>query len=227
MESAGKNADINKRKVNFGKLGENVIAKAWLKILKIGILGIFLFSVVPLNAYFVTYKEQYYKLYHLHLIQYPDDTMENIYWLEKALKADFCNPLYALALIENETQYEKYRYLFNMHINLKMIEQYLFLGNKWNKRQAYFYNAPWKSQNLESLETAETCYRTALYYWDAALEWAGKAREKRFLFIVLPKIQFWEDEAFRVESGELDYKKIINRELMLLQKVRERFEAMN
>ena len=70
------------------------------KSFKVAVLGMFLFSVVfPANAYFVTYKEQYYRLYHLHLIQYPDDTMENIYWLEKALEADFCNPLYALALI--------------------------------------------------------------------------------------------------------------------------------
>jgi len=200
----------------------------FIKPVKIAVLGVVLFSAVisPLNGYFVTYKEQYYRLYHLHHIQYPDDTMENIYWLEKALKADFANPLYALALIENETQWEKYRYLFNMHINLKMIEQYLFLGNKWNKRQAYFYNAPWKKQNLESLETAETCYRTALYYWDAAVEWAKKARERRFYFINLPRVQFWEDEALRVEKGELDYKKTINRELDLLQKVRERFEAM-
>jgi len=198
-----------------------------LKALKIAVLSIILSSaLIPLNAYYVTYKEQYYRLYHLHLIQYPDDTMENIYWLEKALKADFCNPLYALALIENETQYEKYRYLFNMHIYLKLIEQYLFLGNKWNKRQAYFYNAPWKKQNLESLETAEICYRTALYYWDAAMEWAQKARERRLYFIVLPKVQFWEDEAMRIESGELDYNKIITRELAFLQKVRERFQAM-
>ena len=195
---------------------------------KITVLGIFLFLIVfPLNAYFVTYKEQYYRLYHLHLIQYPDDTMENIYWLEKAMAADFCNPLYALALIENETQWEKYRYLFNMHINLKMIEQYLYLGNKWNKRNAYFYNAPWKEQNLESLETAETCYRAALQYWDAAMDWAGKARQRRFYFINLTKVQFWEDEALRVQSGELDYKKIINRELDHIQKVREKFEAMN
>jgi len=198
-----------------------------LKALKIAVLSFFLSSaLIPLNAYYVTYKEQYYRLYHLHLIQYPDDTMENIYWLEKAMQADFCNPLYALALIENETEYEKYRYLFTMHLNLKMIEQYLYLGNKWNKRRAYFYNAPWKKQNLESLETAETCYRTALYYWDAALEYAQKAREKRLYFIVLPKIQFWEDEALRIENGELDYKKIITRELALLQNVRERFQAM-
>jgi hypothetical protein len=174
----------------------------------------------------VEYKEQYYKLYHLHYIQYPDDTMENIYWLEKALKADFANPLYALTLIENETQWEKYRYLFMMHMNLKLIEQYLYLGNKWNKRNAYFYNAPWKEQTLESLETAEPCYRTALYYWQGANEWAAKAGDKRFRFINLEKVQFWEDEAGRMETGSLNYEKTITRELALLQQVREKFEAM-
>ena len=143
------------------------------------------------------------------------------------MKADFANPLYAMALIENETQWEKYRYLFNMHINLKLIEQYLFLGNKWNKRRAYFYNAPWKEQNLESLETAETCYRTALYYWQEAKNWAEKAGARRFRFINLQNIQFWEDEALRMETGSLDYSKTINRELALLQQVRERFQAMD
>jgi hypothetical protein len=175
----------------------------------------------------VTYKEQYYRLYHLHLIQYPDDTMENIYWLEKALKADFANPLYALALIEDETHWEKYRSLFTMHIYLKLIEQYLYLGNKWNKRNAYFYNAPWKEQNLESLKTAETCYRTALYYWNDALKWAAQSRDGRFRWINLQRVQNWEDEAFRIESGDLNYDKTINRELALLQRVREKFQAMD
>ena len=182
---------------------------------------------VPLNAYYVTYKEQYYRLYHLHHIQYPDDTMENIYWLEKALKADFCNPLYALALIENETEWEKYRYLFMMHINIKLAEQHLFLGNKWNKRNAYFYNAPWAEQNIESLETAETCFRTALYYWQEALTWAEKLRERKFRFVILQRVQFWEDEAFRIGNKTLNYEKTINRELTLLQNIREKFQAMD
>jgi hypothetical protein len=193
-------------------------------------IPVVLFFSVPapaLNAYFVQYKEQYYRLYHLHHIQYPDDTMENIYWLEQALKADFANPLYAEARIENEVQWEKYRYLFMMHVNLKLIEQYLYLGNKWNKRNAYFYNAPWKEQNLESLETAETCFRTALYYWTGARGWAEKSLDRRFRFINLEKVQFWEDEAGRMETGNLDYEKIITRELALLQQVRERFEAMD
>jgi hypothetical protein len=193
---------------------------------KTAVLLVLLINALPANAYFVTFKEQYYRLFHVHLIQSPDDTMENIYWLEQALKAPFANPLYALALIENEIQWEKYRYLFTMHINLKMVEQYLFLGNKWNKRNAYFYNAPWRDQNLKSLEIAETCYRTALYYWNEAVSWAEKANERRLRWIDLPRIQFWQDEAFRIERGTLNYARTIQRELTFLQRVRERFEAM-
>ena len=195
--------------------------------LKTAVALVLLTAAIPVNGYYVTYKEQFYRLFHVHYIQYPDDSMENIYWLEQALKADFANPLYALALIENETQWEKYRYLFTMHIYIKIIEQYMFLGNKWNKRNAYFYNAPWRDQNLESLETAETCYRTALYYWDHALEWAAKANERRFRWIHLQRVQFWEDEAFRIENGSLNYGRTINRELEFLQRVREKFEAMD
>jgi hypothetical protein len=234
MEAYPKAAD------NGGKKGRNIKKKRKLeerevrrgaghKFIGAVLLGTALFMIngPALNAYLVQYKEQYYRLYHLHYIQYPDDTMENIYWLEKALAADFANPLYALALIEEEVQWEKYRSLFMMHINLKLIEQYLFLGNKWNKRNAYFYNAPWKEENLESLKTAETCFRTALYYWKDAALWAEKARERRFRWINLERVQFWEDEAGRIEDKSLDYERIINRELDLLRKVREKFEAMD
>jgi hypothetical protein len=194
-----------------------------------GILGlVFILSSAPgADAYLVRYKEQFYRLYHQHYIQYPDDIMENIYWLEQAVKADFANPLYALALIEDEVQWEKYRSLFMMHLNLKLIEQYLYLGNKWNKRNAYFYNAPWKEQNLESLETAETCFRAALTYWNGAREWAEKALDRRFRWINLKNVQFWEDEAGRIEDKSLDYEKIITRELTLLRNVREKFLTMD
>ncbi|MDR3115833.1 MAG: hypothetical protein LBU25_09980 [Treponema sp.] len=190
-------------------------------------MALCLITTAPLKADRIRYKEEYFRLYHLHYIQYPDDTMENIYWLEKALQADFANPLYAVALIEDEVQWEKYRYLFMMHLNLKLIEQYLFLGNKWNKGQAYFYNAPWKEQNLKSLETAETCFKTALWYWKDALAWAGKAGERRFRFINLERVQYWQDEAHRIQGQALDYEKIIRRELSLLQKVRERFQTLS
>jgi hypothetical protein len=101
------------------------------------------------------------------------------------------------------------------------------LGNKWNKRNAYFYNAPWKEQNLDSLETAETCFRTAIYYWQEALTWAEKLNDRRFKYMNLPRVQFWEDEASRIENKILGYGKTINRELTLLQSVREKFMAMD
>lgn len=189
--------------------------------------NLFLIPAPNLSAYYVQYKEQYYKLYHQHYIQYPDDAMENIYWLEKAIKADFANPLYALALIENEKQWEKYRYLFMMHINLKIIEQYRLLGSKWDKKNAYFYNAPWKEQNLESIKIAETSYQAGLTYWSDAHKWAEKALETRFRFIHLERVQFWEDEAARIADGSLNYARIVGRDLDHLANVRSRFEAMD
>jgi hypothetical protein len=185
----------------------------------------FLLAAAGAFAYPVYYKEQYYKLYHIHYIQYPDDTIENIYYLEQATKADFCNPLYALAKIETKPQWERYRALMNMHLSLKLIEQHLILGSKWDKKIAYFYNEPWKTDNLESLKTAETCYRAALSYWETAKRYALEAMKSRF--INLPDIQYWEDEAFRIEQGKLDYADIIDDELKRLRKVRADFEAMD
>ena len=222
MEGYRKNADNQKVKYEKKFFGKRPFYKAPFILLLF-----FIFPGTALNGYFVTYKEQYYRLFHMHYIQYPNNTMENIYWLEKALAADFCNPLHALALIENETQWEKYRNLFMMHINIKLTEQYLFLANKYNKRNAYFYNAPWKEENLKSLETAETCFLTAFYYWEETLIWYEKLQDRRFRYINLQRIQFWEDEAARIEKKTLDYGKTINRELTLLQAVRERFLAMD
>ena len=216
MECYRENADIQR------EMNKSIKALICL-LLAVFTLG----PSLPLNAYYVTYKEQWYRLFHVHMHQYPDEIMENIYYLEKALTADFSNPLYALTLIENETQWEKYRYLFMMHINLKLIEQYIRLANKWNKRNAYFYNAPWRDINLEALETAERCLYAGLYYWNDAKEWAAKARERRFLFLHLDRVKYWEDEAYRIENNMLNYERIINRELRLLQQVRERFEAMD
>ena len=88
------------------------------KLFKICLFSFIFAFFLPqdLNAYMVKYKEDFYKLYHVHYQQYPDDCMENIYWLEKAVQADFCNPLYADVKITTEKEWEKYRYLFQIKI---------------------------------------------------------------------------------------------------------------
>ncbi len=182
-------------------------------------------ATIGAAAYPVTYKEQYYRLYHIHYIEYPDDAIENIYWLEKAKQADFCNPLYALAKIEDKQHWERYRDLFQMHIDLKLIEQHLALGSKFDKRVAYFYNAPWKEQNLESLKTAEAAYEAALGYWDETKDLAKKAMEMRW--ILLDDAENWTDEAYRIVQGDLDYAEIIAAQLTRLRRVRADFEKMD
>lgn len=189
------------------------------------IAGLFLALAAQAFSYPVYYKEQYYKLYHQHYIQSPDDAIENIYWLELAKKADFCNPLYALAKIEDKKQWARYRDLLSMHIDLKLIEQHIALGVKFDKREAYFYNAPWRDENLTSLKTAESAYRAALSYWAEAKALAAAAMKSRFTS--LEGAEYWIEEAARIESGDLDYEATLNRELARLERVRSEFEKMD
>lgn len=179
-----------------------------------------------LNAYMVKYKEDFYKLYHVHYQQYPDDCIENIYWLEKAVEADFCNPLYAMAKIETEKQWEKYRYLFQMHVNLKLIEQHLRLGRNYDKKCIYFYDAPWKDEYLNNLEKALSCYEAGLYYWQEAKLWFEKANASSFNFLFITDLQNWEDERERIKTGELNYEKMLNREIERVKKAIDELLAM-
>lgn len=190
------------------------------------VLAIYIFAGQNSFSYMVKYKEDYYKLYHIHYAQTTDDCLENIWYLEQAVKADFCNPLYAMAKIENESQWEKYRYLFQMHLNLKLIEQHLRLGRIYDKKVAYFYDAPWKDEYLRNLKTAKSYYEACYYYWDEALIWAEKANTGNFKFLFITDQQAWEDERERIATGSLDYKKTLDRELKRLQSVIDVFESM-
>ena len=191
------------------------------------LIALLCFFQMPMHAYMVKYKEDFYRLYHVHYQQFPDDCIENIYWLEKAAQADFCNPLYANAKIENKKQWEKYRYLFQMHINLKLIEQHLRLGRIYDKKVAYFYDAPWQEEYLRNLEKALSCYNAGFYYWQEAKIWAEKAGVKEFYFLTLTDVQFWEDELERIKNGELNYGAMLEREVKRVESVRDSFLAMD
>lgn len=177
-------------------------------------------------AYMAKYKEDYLKLYHIHKDITTDDCLENIYYLEKAIKAPFANPLYAMAKIETEEQWEKYRYLFMMHTNLKIIEQYIRLGSIYDKKVAYFYDAPWKDMYLDNLQKAKTFYEYGYYYWQEAQLWAEKASTTNFNFLYITDQQAWEDERYRITTGALDYKKTLDRELKRLNGVIDAYVAM-
>lgn len=176
-------------------------------------------------SYRLIYREQLYELYHRHFYEYPERIAENVYWLEQALRADFANPLFALAEIENQTEWRWYRGLFTMHINLKLTELYLAWGAQFMKWDAYFYNAPWKEQNLESLDRAQALFEYSRNYWKEAVRWSEEIGDMRWIH--LEEIQKWEDEHQRITDGSLDYDAIIDRHLERLEEVRAEFEAMD
>ncbi|OQX28740.1 MAG: hypothetical protein B0D92_07375 [Spirochaeta sp. LUC14_002_19_P3] len=180
-----------------------------------------------LPAVKIQYAEQFYKLYHQSLYRYPEDSAENIWYLSMALRSPFANPLNALALIEDTKEWEKYRNLFVMHVYIRITDEYLAMAAKYDKFNAYFYNYPWKSANLDSLRTAEKYYTLALETWELARQYGLAARDERFRWILLEEIQYWEDEAYRIEAGELDYQDIIKAHLERLRRVRDDFEQMD
>jgi len=171
------------------------------------------------------YAEQYYKLYHQNLYRSPVNYNENLVYLEQALKAPFVNPLNAMAKIETKKEWELYRNLFKMHCNLKMTENYRYMAAEYDKRRAYFYNDPFKEINLKSLEKAKLFYDRAEYYWKEAQKWSKKASQ--FSFLYLDDVQFWMDENWRIENGELDYGKYISKDLKRVAGVIEDFNAMD
>lgn len=177
------------------------------------------------HGYKIEYAEQFYRLYHQNLYQYPEDYQENIWYLERALRSPFANPLNALAVIQDPRAWQRYRTLFYMHVNLELVKQYRGLGSEYDKREAFFFNYPWKSANLDSLDTAESCYETALLYWEEALVWWSKLHTMPYVH--LDEVEEWEDERFRIDRGELDFGEYIGLDLERLGRVRAAFEAMD
>lgn len=189
------------------------------------LVALVLLAASDVWAYRLIYKEQLYELVHQQLYRYPEDYAENIRWLERAISADFANPLYALAEIETRRDWDYYRALFWMHLNLHLVDQYLGWGAKYMKFDAYFYNEPWREDNLDSLLRAESLFEIARYYWEEAVRWSDQAAEFRWLN--LEEIQNWEDQSYRIQQGELDYDAIIDRHVERLEEVRAEFLAMD
>lgn len=168
-----------------------------------------LIPAVDATAYRLLYKEQLYTLYHRHLYQYKHRIGENIYYLEQVQRADFANPLYAITPIENPEQWRRYRNLFDMHISLLLTEQYLQLSSRYTKYNAYFYNYPWRAENIESLTRAKEILSAARYYWQEAQTFSTAAWEQQE--IERAGKSYWENQNYRIETGLLDYATIIDR----------------
>jgi hypothetical protein len=77
------------------------------------------------------------------------------------------------------------------------------------------------------MEKALSCYKAGLYYWKEAKIWYEKANASTFRFLFISDLQNWEDERERIFTGELNYEKIINREIIRLEKNISELKAMD
>ncbi|WGK70363.1 hypothetical protein P0082_05745 [Candidatus Haliotispira prima] len=180
-----------------------------------------------LEAYRYAYAEQYYKLYRRNLYHYPEDIMGNINYLLAARSSPFVNPLNALAKIEDEKDWKYYQALFVMHVNLLLVKEHMNLADRFDKYNAYFYNAPWKKSNLDSLDKAESYYRMALSFWPEVLRWAQEAGKPEYRWLEPHGVAAWMTELANINDKTIDYQAIIRRDLDRLVQVRTRFQAMD
>lgn len=188
---------------------------------------LFLFSSLSAFSWPLLYAEQYYKLYHQHFYATVESTDENIFYLQQALKADFANPLNALTKIENKNEWACYRALFRMKCSQLMLEEYRKQASKFDKQKAYFYNQPYRQIILRSLEVALLNYRKALACWPDVQTYAEETGKPQYRYIHFDSIYKWQEDAWRIRTGQLDYQKIIEKDIARLEKVKKDLEEMD
>jgi len=159
------------------------------------------------------YAEEFY-LYVLNLYHTNPDLERNIRFMQWALKAPFDNPVRSLALIKTASDFERYKSLFRMHVNLLIIDSYLKLARRYDKEYIYFFNLWYAEKLKKSFEIAKYYYQTALNYWDEAKKYADQAYKTQGRI----NLDEWEDDLYLIKNQDLNYEKIINEELKKLEK---------
>ena len=177
------------------------------------------------DAYTIRYREELYRLYHQHATQNPLRVRENIYYLEQVLAADYANPLFALARVEDADEWRYYRGLFDMHIYLKFTELYVQWAAQYIKYNVYFFNAPWRDDNIASLQQAIALLEYGRQYWQQAREAAQEV--SRLPAVFLTGVEYWHDQRYRIINNRLDYDEIINRHVERVERNIALFEAMD
>jgi hypothetical protein len=189
-----------------------------MKRLFLAVLIILFVLPVQLQARRLFYAEEFY-LYALNLYHTNPNLERNIRFMQWALEAPFDNQVRSLALIENEQDFKRYKALFRMHVNLLIIDSYLKLATRFDKQHVYYFNLWYAEELKESFTIARYFYQISYNYWEEAKKHALSAED-------IPgriNIDYWEDEQYLIQTGELDYELIIDEHL---QKLEQRLETV-
>ena len=187
------------------------------------VLSLFFILASDLYSRKLRYMEEFYRLYYLPQYFNKYDLRRNMVWLQTALKCHFDQPIRALVPVKTEREYEKYQMLLMTHINYLMTKNSVFLGARFDKHEPRFYNKPFKEDILKSLEWARYYYQTALNYWDIVLDYKEIVEEYDDVEV---DIKFVNDLMYKIEVGDVDYYRVVNRKLEQLEEKIEYYKQM-
>ncbi len=186
------------------------------------ILLIFL-NCFMLQAKQLSTVEEFYRLYYLPQIFQVEDLRRNLFWLQIALKAPFATEIQALVVPKTPQEYEKYKLLLTLHINYLMAETCMGLAAEYDKHEPLFFNKPYAKDILESLDYARYYYECVKNYWQVMLD-LKKEIQAKYKKIHLD-LQFTEDILVRIDSGDLDLKRVADRHLAKVEKTKIFFQT--
>lgn len=152
------------------------------------------------------YLEDFYELYGLKQYYNENSLRKNIERMKIALTCKFRHPSESLAKTDSEKEYQKYRHMMFMHINMLLLRDHLTIAGLYDKHQMKYYNLDFAKDISESIEIAEKFYRDAIPYWKEAVKHAKAASRIK----ITTDLGYMENERYRIISGDLDYDKIIN-----------------
>lgn len=151
------------------------------------------------------YVEDFYRLYGMQQYYDENSLRMNIMRLQTALKCRFRHPSEALVKTDSVKEYEKYRKLMFMHINILIMRNHLKIGMRYDMVKIRFYSGSFAEEINDSLNTAEKFYKDALPYWKRAKQLAEEASRIK----ITTDLGTMESERYSIIMGELDYGKII------------------
>lgn len=191
---------------------------------QINLILFLLVSVAKINASSkFYYAEQWYVIFNSQMKKNLK-TIKKYIFLQKALKYPFGNPKYSLTKIETKEQWEKYKLLFKMHVNLLLVRQNLHLGDLFDTRNLYFFKTPEKDGIISNLEKSKKLYKLAINYYSEALKYHKKLENYTTVKLENDGITNWEDEYHKISLKELNYYDIIKKELLRIDETKAFFE---
>lgn len=155
-----------------------------------------------LNQPPVYYAEDYFELYARRSSYGEEEINLNIVFMQGALKSPYRPAYRSLVPIHTEREHEKYRYLLKMHMNVRILQDYLTLGRLYDMQKLYFYHEESKEDLIKSLKRAEYYYLVAQDYWTDVKKFAVDAYVMKDIRIPLENL---EDEMRFIVQRDVDW----------------------